>query len=75
LTRLKKIITWTVSLLILILGITFTLLNPEFVIINLGFKVFSMPLVLLILLVFILGVCLGFGISLGQILFNRRVRS
>lgn len=73
---IKKISTWVVSILVLIFGIIFTLLNPEFVAINLGFKIFSVPLVLLVLLIFATGLLLGLlaGFSRAYFLYRKKDR-
>lgn len=68
----KKITTWVFVLIILILGISFTLLNPGFIGVNLGFKVFNIPLVLVMLMPFAFGLLLGLLIGFSRAFFIMR---
>lgn len=70
----KKFTTWAMVILILILGIVFTLLNFETVNVSLGFKVFSVPLILLMVLMFAAGLLLGLlaGFSRAFYLYRKK---
>ena len=66
-----KIITYIVVLCIMLLGITFAMLNAELVNINYYFGISHLPLSLLLLLVLVIGTIFGVVATLFKLLRSK----
>ena len=69
---MKKIISLIFTLALIILGVSFSILNADKVALNLYIKTWHLPLSLVLVLTLILGLCLGLMISSIKIIALKR---
>lgn len=65
-TKLKRVLRSVILLLILVFGVAFTLLNPGLIDVNLVAKVVSIPLAVLMLICFAVGLVMGLLIGYAR---------
>ena len=66
---IKRILQYFLGLLVIAFGLLLTLLNPEDLNLNLGFKNIVLPLPAVVLIIFIFGLALGLFLGFARAYF------